>query len=63
MIRTVIQDAAVSAAKAYCHAEVEPRHVLFALARHFRQRPDCEPCFARAKSALEPRGSALGHRP
>jgi SpoVK/Ycf46/Vps4 family AAA+-type ATPase len=60
MLRTVIHEAAVSAAKAYCHAEVEPRHVLFALARHFRQRPDCEACFAPAKSALEPRGSSFG---
>ena len=63
MLRTVIHEAAVSAAKAYCHAEVEPRHVLFALARHFRQRPDCEACFAPAKSALEPRGSAYGGAP
>jgi SpoVK/Ycf46/Vps4 family AAA+-type ATPase len=60
MDRTVIKDSAVSAAKAYCHSEVEPRHVLFALARHFRQRPDCEVCFAPAKSALEPRGSSYG---
>lgn len=58
MFRTVIQEAAVSAAKAYSHAAVEPRHVLFALARHFRQRPDCEPWFAPAKRALEPSGSA-----
>jgi SpoVK/Ycf46/Vps4 family AAA+-type ATPase len=60
MLRTVINDAAVSAAKAYCHAEVEPRHVLYALARHFRQQPDCEAWFAPAKAALEPRGSAYG---
>jgi SpoVK/Ycf46/Vps4 family AAA+-type ATPase len=60
MLRTVIQDAAVSAAKAYCHAEVEPRHVLYALARQFRQRPECEAWFAPAKSALEPRGSSYG---
>jgi len=60
MLRTVIHDAAVSAAKAYAHAEVEPRHVLFALARHFRQRPDCEACFTPAKNALEPRGSTYG---
>ena len=63
MLRTVIHEAAVSAAKAYCHAEVEPRHVLFALARHFRQREGCEPCFAPAKSALEPSGSAYGGTP
>lgn len=63
MIRAVIQEAAVSAAKAYHHAEVEPRHVLFALARHFRQRPDCEACFAPAKRALEPHGSSYGAKP
>jgi stage V sporulation protein K len=56
MLRTVIHEAAVSAAKAWSHAAVEPRHVLFALARHFRQRPECEACFAPAKRALEPRG-------
>jgi stage V sporulation protein K len=60
MLRTVIHEAAVSAAKAYCHAEVEPRHVLYALARQFRQRPECEAWFAPAKSALEPRGSSYG---
>jgi SpoVK/Ycf46/Vps4 family AAA+-type ATPase len=58
MLRTVIQESAVSTAKAWCHAAVEPRHVLFALARHFRQRPECEACFAPAKSALEPRGNS-----
>src|SRR4051812_426049 len=60
MIRTVIHEGAISAAKAYGHATVEPRHVLFALARHFRQREGCEACFAPAKSALEPRGSSVG---
>jgi len=60
MIRTVIHEGAISAAKAYGHAEVEPRHVLFALARHFRQREGCEACFTPAKSALEPRGSSVG---
>ena len=60
MLRKVIHEAAISAAKAYSHAAVEPRHVLFALARHYRERPDCEACFAPAKSALEPRGSAYG---
>ena len=56
MLRTVIHEAAVSAAKAWSHAAVEPRHVLFALARHFRQRPECAACFAPARGALEPRG-------
>ena len=58
MLRTVIHEAAVSAAKAYSHAAVEPRHVLYALARRFRERPECAACFAPAKSALEPRGSS-----
>ena len=63
MFRTDIQEAAVSAAKAYNHAQVEPRHVLFALARHFRSRPECEAWFAPAKAALDPRGSAFGGAP
>jgi stage V sporulation protein K len=58
VLRAVIRDTAVSAAKAYGHATVEPRHVLFALARHFRERPDCQPFFAPAKAALEPRGNS-----
>ena len=60
MLRTVIQEGAVSAAKANSHATVEPRHVLFALARHFRSNPECEPFFAPAKRALEPPGSHYG---
>jgi Cdc6-like AAA superfamily ATPase len=60
MHRGVISDAAVSAAKAYCHAAVEPRHVLFALARHFREHPGCAAFLERAKRALEPRGNAYG---
>jgi SpoVK/Ycf46/Vps4 family AAA+-type ATPase len=59
MLRTVIHDAAVSAAKAWSHAAVEPRHVLYALARHFRQRPECAACFAPAKAALDPRGKSF----
>src|SRR5688572_7426104 len=58
--RAVISDAAVSAAKAYCHATVEPRHVLFALARHFRELPGCAAYADPAKRALEPRGNAYG---
>jgi Cdc6-like AAA superfamily ATPase len=60
MLRAVIRDAALSAAKAHHHAAVEPRHVLFAMARHFREHPDCAGCFAAAKAALEPRGSSYG---
>ena len=36
MNRSVIADAALSAAKAYSHAEIEPRHVVFALARQLK---------------------------
>lgn len=60
MNRGLISDAAVSAAKAYCHAAVERRHVLFALARHFRERPECAGFPEPAKRALEPRGNAYG---
>lgn len=60
MIRPVIHDAAVSAAKAYSHPTVEPRHVVFALARRFKDHPACGGYFASAKSALEPAGSSHG---
>src|SRR3712207_4982714 len=58
MNRSLISDAAVSAAKAYSHAAVEPRHVLFALARHFREHPECAGFADAAKRGLEPRGNA-----
>lgn len=60
MNRSLISDAAVSAAKAYSHAAVEPRHVLFALARHFREHPECAGFLDAAKRALEPRGNSYG---
>jgi stage V sporulation protein K len=60
MLRTLIQDAAVSSAKACSHAEVEPRHVLFALAKRFRENPECADCFAPAKRALDPPGNSYG---
>jgi len=63
MNRTLISDAAVSAAKAYSHAAVEPRHVVFALARQFRERPECAAFFEPAKRALEPRGSSYASPP
>jgi SpoVK/Ycf46/Vps4 family AAA+-type ATPase len=58
MISTELRDAAVSAAKAYGHAVVEPRHVLFAIARRFREHPELGRLFTPAKQALEPRGHA-----
>lgn len=57
MVRTEIQDAAVSAAKSYAHAAVEIRHVLFAVARRFRSREEVSKLLATAKLALEPRGN------
>ena len=60
MIRNVVQDAAVSAAKAWSHPAVEPRHVLYALARRFKEHPECGTWFAPAKAALEPAGNATG---
>jgi Cdc6-like AAA superfamily ATPase len=60
MNRSVISDGAVSAAKAYCHAAVEPRHVLFVLARHFREHPECAGLLDAAKRGLEPRGNSYG---
>lgn len=60
MIRSQLQDAAVAAAKTYCHAEVAPRHVIFAAARHLRERPEIGSLLQAAKSALEPRGESYG---
>jgi SpoVK/Ycf46/Vps4 family AAA+-type ATPase len=60
MNRSSIADAAVSAAKAHSHEAVEPRHVVFALARHFREHPECAAFFEPARRALEPRGRSYG---
>lgn len=60
MNRSLISDAAVSAAKSCSHAAVEPRHVLFVLARQLRERPECAGFLDAAKRALEPRGNAYG---
>jgi SpoVK/Ycf46/Vps4 family AAA+-type ATPase len=59
MLRSQIQDAATSTAKAYGHATVEPRHVLFAIAKRFRQHPELGKLFDRARQGLEPHGG--GH--
>lgn len=58
MIGPQIRDAAVSAAKAYGHAEVEPRHVFYAVARRFAEAPDLADYLPAAREALEPRGSS-----
>ena len=58
MLRDLLEDAAMAAAKAWSHPAVEPRHVLYATARHFRDRPEVQPLLAPTKHALEPRGSS-----
>lgn len=58
MLRSILQDSAVAAAKGHSHAQVEPRHVLFAIARHFQERPEVAPLLPAARRALDPRGSA-----
>jgi SpoVK/Ycf46/Vps4 family AAA+-type ATPase len=59
MLRAEIRDLAVSVAKAWGHAEVEPRHVLFALAKRFRDQPGVGALYDAARAALEPRGSSV----
>lgn len=59
MLRTHLEDAAVSAARRRSHAEVEPRHLAYAIARHFRGRPDGEALLDEARANLGPHGTAL----
>jgi SpoVK/Ycf46/Vps4 family AAA+-type ATPase len=58
MLRDHLRDAATTAAKAWSHPEVQPRHVGYAIARHFRERPEVGALLSRARVALEPRGAA-----
>lgn len=58
MFRDLIRDTAVEAAKSYWHATVETRHILFAVAKRFRDLPEIGALFPLAKAALEPRGSS-----
>lgn len=60
LLRSELHDAAISAAKANAHAEVEPRHVLFAIAKKFRPHASVSPHYETARRALEPRGVAHG---
>lgn len=60
VLRVALLDGAVSAARSQDHAEVEPRHVLLAIARRLRGRPEVEVRLAAARQALEPRGNATG---
>ena len=56
LLRTELLDAAVSIAKAYGHPQVEPRHVMFAVAKRFRAHDQAAALFERARQALEPHG-------
>ena len=58
LLRAELLDAAVSAAKAYGHERVEPRHVVFAIAKRFRAKAEVDALLGAARQALEPRGSA-----
>ena len=58
MIRTQIQDAALSAAKQYGHPAVETRHVLFALVKRFRDHAELGKYMDQARQALEPHGGS-----
>lgn len=59
MLRADLRDLAISTAKAYGHAEVEPRHVWYAVARRLRHVDGVEPLYQAARAALEPRGTSV----
>ena len=56
MFRSQIQDSATSTAKSYGHETVEPRHVVFAIAKRLRQHPELSKYFDLARQKLEPHG-------
>lgn len=58
MLRSLLWDAAVAAAKSHGHGQVEARHVYYAIARRLRGRAQGEALLQRAKAALEPRGDS-----
>jgi len=58
MLRAHLRDGALAAAKARSHAAAEPRHVAFAIARHFDERPEVAELLTDAKRALEPPGTS-----
>jgi len=58
MFRKSIADAALSFAKEYSHAQVQPRHIWAAVARHFRGRPEIAAWVTSAQHALAPKGSS-----
>jgi hypothetical protein len=59
MLRATLTDGSLAAAKAWSHALAEPRHLAYAIARHFHDRPEGKDMLARARQALEPRGASL----
>jgi Cdc6-like AAA superfamily ATPase len=59
MLRATIEDAALAAAKAWSHAEVEPRHVIYAICRTLAKRTELQAIREAAKTALNPYGSAV----
>lgn len=58
MLRTILADTAVAAAKGYSHAQVEPRHIWYAAARHLRDHPDIAELVPVARRLLEPHGDS-----
>lgn len=58
MLRLHLQDGALAAAKAWAHARAEPRHVAYAIARHFRDDPRFAGFLVSTKVALDPHGTA-----
>lgn len=63
MLRGLLRDSAIAEAKGRGHPVVEPRHVLFAIARQFKGEPGVAPLYAVARRALDPRGSFDGIPP
>jgi len=59
-LRGDLLDAAVSMAKSCGHEQVEPRHVLFVVAKRFRDNAEAGPLFDRARQSLDPHGRATG---
>ncbi len=59
MLRSHLSDAALTAAKAWSHDEVEPRHVGFAIVQHFTGTPAFDAMAGPAKAALAPRGTSV----
>ena len=59
MLRDHLRDGALTAAKAWAHTYAEPRHVGFAIVRHFAGSPAADAFRERAEASLAPRGMSL----